>query len=95
MYAATELVARIHASGRIALVQPYLPAVEERGETSVVFIGGEISHVLTKRPVLRGQGVAPIAEGKLRVAVGLIEPRLYLGCADGSAQRLADAVLAS
>ncbi len=148
--AAVELIERIHASGRIALVQPYLPAVDERGETSVVFIGGEVSHVLTKRAVLRREGVAPVAEGKLRVAaamleedlvapgaadeeqmslagdvhdeisdrfgtplyarvdlirdgagepsvseVELIEPRLYLGFADGSARRLADAVLAS
>ena len=46
---AVDLIAQIHASGRIALVQPYLSGVDPRGETSVVFIDGDVSHVLRKR----------------------------------------------
>ena len=59
---AADLVRRIHASGRVALVQPYLPAVDAEGETAVIFFGGSVSHVLAKRPVLRTAGVAPLAE---------------------------------
>ena len=44
---------------RAALLQPYLPGVDIDGERAVVFFGGEISHVLHKRPVLRDPGVAP------------------------------------
>ncbi len=59
---AAALVELIHAGGRTALVQPYLPAVDTHGETAVVLFGGERSHVLAKRPVLRSAGIAPLAE---------------------------------
>jgi hypothetical protein len=71
--AAADLIAKIHASGRIALVQPYLRAVDDHGETSVVFIGGVLSHVLTKRAILREEGVAPVTEGRLPVATAMLE----------------------
>jgi hypothetical protein len=58
---AAALVELIHTSGRTAMVQPYLPAVDAHGETAVVLFGGTISHVLYKRPVLRTAGVAPLA----------------------------------
>ncbi len=48
---ARALVARIQAGGRVALVEPYMAAVDEHGETSLVFLGGELSHVLRKRAV--------------------------------------------
>jgi glutathione synthase/RimK-type ligase-like ATP-grasp enzyme len=47
--AARALVERIHAQGRTAMVQPYLPAAEEAGETALVFIGGRYSHALARR----------------------------------------------
>ncbi len=59
---ASELLDQIHESGRAALVQPYLPDVDTEGETAVAFFGGEVSHVLHKRPVLRSAGVAPRSE---------------------------------
>lgn len=34
-----------------AMVQPYLPAIEHQGETSMLFFGGRLSHVVNKRPV--------------------------------------------
>ena len=58
---AAQLVTLIHESGRTAMVQPYLPAVDAHGETAIVLFGGEVSHVLGKRPVLRSPGVAPLA----------------------------------
>lgn len=89
---ATGLIEQIHSSGRVALVQPYLSAVDQRGETSVVFIGGEISHVLSKRAVLRSEGVAPVAEGELRVAAAMLEDDLVVaGTADAAQISLASA----
>jgi hypothetical protein len=59
---ALALIERIRASGRTAIVQGYLEDVDRNGETALVFIGGELSHVLSKRPVLREQGEAPLTE---------------------------------
>lgn len=33
------------------LVQPFLHSVEERGETSLIFIAGELTHTVKKRPM--------------------------------------------
>jgi hypothetical protein len=74
--AATALVERIHAVGKVALVQPYLSRVETEGETALVFLGGELSHVLHKKPVLRDHGVAPLAPGDLVVAAAMLEDDL-------------------
>jgi hypothetical protein len=59
---ALALVEAIRSSGRIALVQPYLPGVDERGETAIVYLDGEVSHVLRKKPVLRAAGLAPLGD---------------------------------
>jgi hypothetical protein len=63
---ALDLIASICDSGRVALVQPYLPLADEQGETAVVHLAGELSHVLRKRPVLRSAGIAPMGEGRTR-----------------------------
>jgi hypothetical protein len=34
-----------------AMIQPYLPGIETEGETSLLFFGGRLSHVVQKRPV--------------------------------------------
>lgn len=34
-----------------AMIQPYLPSIETEGETSLLFFGGALSHVVQKRPV--------------------------------------------
>ena len=34
-----------------AMIQPYLPSIENEGETSLLFFGGRLSHVVNKRPV--------------------------------------------
>jgi glutathione synthase/RimK-type ligase-like ATP-grasp enzyme len=51
--AARSLVARIHADGRTAMVQPYLGDVEE---TDLVYIGGAYSHALHRRVPLPPAG---------------------------------------
>lgn len=38
-------------SGIDMLVQPYLPTIESEGETSLLYFGGRLSHVVNKRPV--------------------------------------------
>ena len=75
---AAALVERIHATGRAALLQPYLPGVDTDGERAVVFFGGAISHVLHKRPVLRDPGIAPIASGAHSPAAIMLEPDLVV-----------------
>jgi hypothetical protein len=41
---AAELVSRLHALGKTVMVQPYIAAVEDAGETSVLVFGGAVSH---------------------------------------------------
>ncbi len=45
-------VARLHRTGRTAMLQHYLPRIETEGETSVVFLGGVYSHGARKAPLL-------------------------------------------
>jgi glutathione synthase/RimK-type ligase-like ATP-grasp enzyme len=90
---AAELVDAIHKDGRAALVQPYLPGVDEHGERAIVFFGGAVSHVLHKRPVLREPGVAPIAQGAHAPAAIMLEPDLVVpGEATPEQLELANAV---
>jgi hypothetical protein len=92
---ALALVERIRASGRVALVQAYLAEVDRRGETALVFIAGELSHVLHKRPVLRDQGIAPVAPGPMGVAAAMLEDDLVVaGEADAAQRKFAATVLA-
>lgn len=51
-----ELVARLHAQGRTAMVQPYLAGIEEHGETSLLFLGGTYSHARLRQPLLARPG---------------------------------------
>ncbi|MGQ7296475.1 ATP-grasp domain-containing protein [Quadrisphaera sp. KR29] len=46
----------VHASGRCALVQPYLSAVDEVGETALVFLDGQLSHAMRKAALLPPSG---------------------------------------
>ncbi len=41
----------IDAPEGAAMIQPYLPTIESEGETSLLFFGGRLSHVVNKRPV--------------------------------------------
>lgn len=45
-------LAHVHGLGKVAMVQPYLGAVDDNGETAVVFLGGEHSHAARKGPLL-------------------------------------------
>lgn len=64
--------------GRPMLVQPWLPAVQEEGEYSLILFGGRLSHCIAKRPKagdFRVQpdhggtmGAVPLPDGALAVA---------------------------
>ncbi|WP_051653593.1 ATP-grasp domain-containing protein [Kitasatospora cheerisanensis] len=47
-------VAALTAAGRTAMVQPYLPMVEDEGETSLLYLDGEFSHAVRRGPMLGG-----------------------------------------
>jgi glutathione synthase/RimK-type ligase-like ATP-grasp enzyme len=54
---AERLIAEIHAGGRTVMLQPYLSAVDELGETALVYLDGALSHAVRKGPLLRpGEG---------------------------------------
>lgn len=51
--AAAAHLAAILASGRTAIVQPYFDAVDDAGETAVIFLGGRLSHAARKAALLQ------------------------------------------
>jgi glutathione synthase/RimK-type ligase-like ATP-grasp enzyme len=55
------LVRAIHAGGRTAMVQPYVPSVDERGETALLYFDGAFSHAIRKGPILEA-GADPTEE---------------------------------
>ena len=57
--AARAHVRDLVASGRVAMIQPYQPAVDDEGERALIFLGGEFSHAITKDPMIR-RGVGPL-----------------------------------
>jgi hypothetical protein len=93
---ALALVERIRASGRVAIVQAYLADVDHSGETALVFIVGELSHMLHKRPVLRGEGEAPLGEDAHGPAAVMLEDDLVRpGSAEPAQREFANVVLAA
>ena len=73
---ALDLVERIRASGRTAMVQPFQPTVDTIGETAVLCIDGEPAHVLRKRAVLRPDEVAPVRDDAIGAAEVMYDPGL-------------------
>jgi len=47
-----EHLARLHAAGRVAMIQPYLGAVDHRGETALAYFAGRFSHAIRKSAIL-------------------------------------------
>lgn len=58
---AGALVASIHASGRTAMVQPYVASVDTRGETALLYFDGAFSHAIHKGPLL-ARGSEPTSD---------------------------------
>jgi hypothetical protein len=91
---AHALIGRLLAEGRTAMVQPYLGAVDERGETALVYLAGELSHVLNKGAVLRPDEEAPLSDHPLAPAAVMWDEDLVgAGSASHAEVRAAEAVL--
>ncbi|MFI5121807.1 MAG: RimK family alpha-L-glutamate ligase [Vicinamibacteria bacterium] len=73
---ARELIETIHASGRVAMVQPYQRTVDSIGETAVLCIDGEPAHTLRKAAVLGPDEVAPVRDGPFGAAEVMYDPGL-------------------
>lgn len=73
---ARELVARITGCGWTAIVQPYLDSVDRDGETALLFVAGELMHVLRKGAVLRPDEVAPVRDDAIGAAEVMYDPSL-------------------
>ena len=73
---ALALLDRLRRSGRTAMVQPYLSAVDQRGETAVVTFAGAVSHVLRKGAVLAPDEEAPLSDDRLGAALAMYDPHL-------------------
>jgi hypothetical protein len=48
-------VERLLAANQTVMVQPYLEMIDARGETGLIFIGGEFSHAMAKGAMLTGE----------------------------------------
>ncbi|UJA20052.1 hypothetical protein HJD18_07345 [Thermoleophilia bacterium SCSIO 60948] len=93
--AAHALIGEITASGRTAMVQPYLSSVDELGETAIVHFGGEPVNVLRKRAVLSPDEVAPVTEDEVGAATVMSDESLVgLGEAADDERELARRVVA-
>ena len=52
----------LQEADRVAMVQPYFPTVDERGETALLYIDGAYSHAIRKGPILAAGGAPPRLE---------------------------------
>lgn len=52
-FAAANHLARLLDADRSAMLQPYLPSVDDNGETALMFFAGAYSHAIRKGPLLR------------------------------------------
>ncbi len=75
---AHALIERIHRSGRMVMVQPYQASVDSAGETAIVCLDGEPSHVLRKAAVLRPDEVAPVRDDGVGAAEVMYDPELVV-----------------
>jgi hypothetical protein len=79
--AARRHVDDLVASGRVAMVQPYQPAVDDEGELGLIFLGGTFSHAIHKEPMIR-RGVGPLddlIDNQVVVVATPAEDQLSLG----------------
>ncbi|MCB8914657.1 MAG: hypothetical protein H6532_02325 [Thermoleophilales bacterium] len=60
---ALDLLQKLGSQGEIAMIQPYIPWIDERGETAVLFFGGRFAYALKKKAFLPKSGVAPVRPG--------------------------------
>ena len=86
-FAAANHIGRLLDAGRSVMVQPYLDAVDTRGETALLYFDGVFSHAIRKAALLR-PGEAPVDHTQLPDAIAPRTP-------DDDEMQLADAVIAT
>lgn len=72
---ALELLAKLGDQDEVAMVQPYIEEIDDRGETAVLFFGGRFAYALRKRAFLPAVGVADTEPGT-RIAAAIFEKDL-------------------
>ena len=55
LVAVVDHVARIVASGAVAMLQPYEAGIDDRGETGMVWLNGRLSHAFRKGAILAAE----------------------------------------
>ncbi|WP_061963155.1 ATP-grasp domain-containing protein [Demequina aurantiaca] len=77
----------LHASGKTAMIQPYLAQIDEVGETALMYVGGQFSHAARK---------AAILSRDMSWETGIYADEKVVGTHASTAEReLADAIVAS
>ena len=84
---ARALLGRLSEEGRMAMVQPYLRAVDDVGETALLFVAGELIHTLRKHAVLKPDEVAPARDDVLGAAEAMYDPELVVAAESTAAER--------
>jgi hypothetical protein len=68
-------VQRLHASGRDAMIQPYVASIDDHGERALVFIDGTFSHAMTKGVMLNTAAAVRDAQFRRKqMSVATAEP---------------------
>lgn len=57
------LLEKLGTQDEIAMIQPYIPWIDERGETAAIFFGGRFAYALKKKAFLPDSGIAPLRPG--------------------------------
>jgi len=65
---AVKHVTQIIKSGREAMLQPYVDAIDETGETDLIFFNGEYSHAIRKSALLLSDGTVNVPSQDVRMA---------------------------
>ena len=90
--AALAHLGALRDAGRTAMLQPYLDAVDNAGESALIYLGGVFSHSARKGPILRaGTPPTPMAVGN-HDERSEITPRTATHAELAVAERVLDAV---
>lgn len=91
-------ILRLQRAERMVMIQPYVDSIEEQGEISLIFLGGEFSHAVRKPAVLKGpddgadRRFMPIDPTRMRLHVptqaDLALARRALACVPGGIDAL-------
>lgn len=85
--AARAHLAELHAESKTAMIQPYMAAVDEEGETALIYMGGAFSHAARK---------AAILSQEMSWETGIYADEKITGTQPSAAEReLADKIVAS